>query len=86
MRPRSPAERQPDINGGDLGGARVCRGAWRYAPLPQREAGSLAFCRHAVANPLHRSRIGAFNLPADLAPGQWRWLQANDIAQLQHKS
>lgn len=24
---------------------------------PQREAGSLAFCRHAVANPLRRSRI-----------------------------
>jgi 16S rRNA pseudouridine516 synthase len=23
---------------------------------------------------LHRSAIGAFALPADLAPGQWRWL------------
>lgn len=23
---------------------------------------------------LHRSRYGALALPADLAPGQWRWL------------
>lgn len=23
---------------------------------------------------LHRSRMGQFDLPADLAPGQWRWL------------
>ncbi len=33
----------------------------------------------AVGNPvqaLHRSRIGTLELPADLAPGQWRWLEA----------
>ncbi|MEJ6022614.1 16S rRNA pseudouridine(516) synthase [Ramlibacter sp. PS4R-6] len=28
---------------------------------------------------LHRSRIGAFELPADLAPGQWRWLRPDDL-------
>jgi 16S rRNA pseudouridine516 synthase len=29
---------------------------------------------------LHRSRFGALQLPADLAPGQWRWLEgAQDI-------
>jgi 16S rRNA pseudouridine516 synthase len=27
---------------------------------------------HVVA--LHRSHFGALALPADLAPGQWRWL------------
>ena len=35
---------------------------------------------------LHRSRIGAFDLPAGLAPGQWRWLQPGETAQLQHKT
>ncbi len=29
---------------------------------------------------LHRSRIGGLELPADLAPGQWRWLTAADLA------
>jgi len=29
---------------------------------------------------LHRSRIGALALPSDLAPGQWRWLDAADLA------
>ncbi len=28
---------------------------------------------------LHRSRIGALALPADLAPGQWRWLLPKDL-------
>ncbi|MEI7783492.1 MAG: 16S rRNA pseudouridine(516) synthase [Betaproteobacteria bacterium] len=28
---------------------------------------------------LHRSRIGQVSLPADLAPGQWRWLQADEL-------
>ena len=28
---------------------------------------------------LHRSHIGQLSLPADLAPGQWRWLQADDL-------
>jgi 16S rRNA pseudouridine516 synthase len=29
---------------------------------------------------LHRSRYGALTLPADLAPGQWRWLNgAHDV-------
>ena len=31
---------------------------------------------------LHRSRIGALNLPGDLAPGQWRWLDEGDLALL----
>lgn len=31
---------------------------------------------------LHRSRIGALELPADLAPGQWRWLHEADLALL----
>lgn len=29
---------------------------------------------------LHRSRIGGLELPADLAPGQWRWLDAGQVA------
>ena len=32
---------------------------------------------------LHRSRIGGLELPPDLAPGQWRWLAAGDLAALQ---
>ena len=28
---------------------------------------------------LHRSRIGTLDLPADLLPGQWRWLTAADL-------
>jgi 16S rRNA pseudouridine516 synthase len=28
---------------------------------------------------LHRSRIGGMTLPADLAPGQWRWLSRSDL-------
>jgi len=28
---------------------------------------------------LHRSQIGSMPLPADLAPGQWRWLGADDL-------
>ncbi len=31
---------------------------------------------------LHRSRIGGLALPADLAPGQWRWLRPADLALL----
>ena len=31
---------------------------------------------------LHRSRIGGLVLPADLAPGQWRWLGEDEIALL----
>ncbi len=31
---------------------------------------------------LHRSRIGALELPADLLPGQWRWLSAGDLEKL----
>lgn len=31
---------------------------------------------------LHRSRIGNLELPADLPPGQWRWLDAQDLALL----
>ena len=31
---------------------------------------------------LHRSHIGGLALPADLAPGQWRWLSAQDLASI----
>jgi 16S rRNA pseudouridine516 synthase len=31
---------------------------------------------------LHRSRVGGLELPGDLAPGQWRWLHAADLALL----
>lgn len=31
---------------------------------------------------LHRSRIGGLSLPADLAPGQWRWLEAAELTML----
>lgn len=31
---------------------------------------------------LHRSRIGGLVLPADLAPGQWRWLGSGELALL----
>lgn len=31
---------------------------------------------------LHRSQIGGLQLPADLAPGQWRWLGAAELALL----
>jgi 16S rRNA pseudouridine516 synthase len=34
---------------------------------------------------LHRSRIGGVSLPADLAPGQWRWLSAAEVAAIQAK-
>lgn len=29
---------------------------------------------------LHRSQIGSLRLPEDMAPGQWRWLNADDLA------
>jgi len=32
---------------------------------------------------LHRSRIGQLALPTELGPGQWRWLDAADLAALQ---
>ena len=35
---------------------------------------------------LHRSRIGCIELPADLAPGQWRWLTADEVASLTAKA
>jgi 16S rRNA pseudouridine516 synthase len=31
---------------------------------------------------LHRSQIGGLRLPDDLAPGQWRWLGADDLARI----
>ena len=31
---------------------------------------------------LHRSRIGELALPADLAPGQWRWLAPAEVQAL----
>lgn len=35
---------------------------------------------------LHRSRIGALELPRDLAPGQWRWLREDDLQKLRAKA
>lgn len=32
---------------------------------------------------LHRHAIGAYTLPTDLAPGQWRWLSADNLEALQ---
>lgn len=32
---------------------------------------------------LHRSQIGGLSLPAELAPGQWRWLSAAELALLE---
>lgn len=31
---------------------------------------------------LQRSRVGGLQLDADLAPGEWRWLEADDLARL----
>jgi 16S rRNA pseudouridine516 synthase len=31
---------------------------------------------------LHRSQIGNLVLPPDLAPGQWRWLTAQDLSSI----
>ncbi len=35
---------------------------------------------------LHRSRIGALELPADLPPGHWRWLGPQDLAALDQEA
>ena len=32
---------------------------------------------------LHREAVGHYALPADLAPGSWRWLEADDLKQLE---
>jgi 16S rRNA pseudouridine516 synthase len=32
---------------------------------------------------LHREAIGDYALPADLPPGAWRWLEADDLTQLE---
>lgn len=32
---------------------------------------------------LHREAVGAFELPSDLAPGDWRWLEADDLDRLE---
>ena len=34
---------------------------------------------------LHRAKIGGLELPADLAPGQWRWLSQADLTLLMQK-
>ena len=34
---------------------------------------------------LHRSQVGQLHLPRDLAPGQWRWLHADEVAAMQSK-
>ena len=35
---------------------------------------------------LHRSHVGALVLPADLLPGRWRWLEADDLGLLEANS
>ncbi|MDR3370751.1 16S rRNA pseudouridine(516) synthase [Rhodoferax sp.] len=35
---------------------------------------------------LHRSQIGSLRLPDDLAPGQWRWLDASDLSRIQESA
>ena len=35
---------------------------------------------------LHRSRIGGLALPADLSPGQWRWLSEADLLSISASS
>ncbi len=40
--------------------------------------GMLAAVGHEVVQ-LHRCRMGGFDLPPDLAPGQWRWLSAAEL-------
>lgn len=35
---------------------------------------------------LHRSRIGGFALPPTLAPGQWMWLEAGELAALAERA
>ena len=42
----------------------------------------LAATGHEVVQ-LHRSRIGQLSLPADLAPGHWRWLSPEELAAAQ---
>jgi 16S rRNA pseudouridine516 synthase len=32
---------------------------------------------------LHREAIGSYALPEDLQPGSWRWLEAEDLTQLE---
>ena len=32
---------------------------------------------------LHREAIGNYALPADLLPGAWRWLETDDLKQLE---
>jgi 16S rRNA pseudouridine516 synthase len=39
----------------------------------------LAATGHEVVS-LHRSQMGQLHLPADLPPGQWRWLSAQELA------
>ena len=39
-----------------------------------------AVVNHALG--LHRARMGSLDLPAELAPGQWRWLTAEDMEKL----
>ena len=44
----------------------------------------LAATGHKVIQ-LHRSRIGNLSLSSDLLPGQWRWLTADELAELTRK-
>ena len=42
--------------------------------------------RVAEVGGLHRSRIGNLTLPADLLPGQWRWLTEQDLQAISQPS
>ncbi|NDF63561.1 MAG: hypothetical protein EB096_00065 [Betaproteobacteria bacterium] len=60
--------------------------AWAYHRLAylllHKPAGvkrMLAATGHEVVS-LHRSRMGQLDLPADVLPGQWRWLSAQELA------
>jgi 16S rRNA pseudouridine516 synthase len=41
----------------------------------------LAAVGHKVVG-LHRAQMGGLHLPPDLAAGQWRWLSASDLMQI----
>ncbi len=64
---------QPD-GAGELHGLRMTLTEGKYHQVKRMVA--------AVGNrveALHRSRYGALTLPADLAPGQWRWLDGPQV-------
>lgn len=55
----------------------LCIGEGRYHQVKRMIA---AAGNHVAA--LHRTQIGGLQLDPDLEPGQWRWLEAEDLAAL----